>query len=917
MHTETEQPLETAAYRLQERLDETIQQIAGPEGLAAVVRVRDLARAAQAGHAEALPELARTVAALPVEHRRVVTRALSILLDLMNVAEDRERTRILRDRELAAHPAPRAESIRAAVAQWAADGLSADEVRGILDRLSVELVLTAHPTEAKRRSIRGKLRRVRELLQRMDQCGWLPREAADLDAQLQAELTKLWQTDFIRPWPPTVIQEVQRGLSIMPVLWQVVPAVMKDLRQALREFYPEQVFRVRPLLRFASWIGGDRDGHPGVTAEVTEQTLIWLRRAAVGQQRETVCDLYGSLSLSARQAPVSEELREATAAAIRKWPELESQLAEIPPNELYRIWLGVIDWRLAASGQLRPGAALLRGAYASSAELAEDVQIIQRSLSGAHNDVLVHGEIQRWLDQIEVFGLHLARLDVRQDARYHEAVIAELLARAGVVADFAALSETERQRILLETLGRPLSWEETALSGPARETLALMRLLRRTLRNCGADPLGGHVISMTRTASDVLAVLWLWEWSRTIDGGHPRDASLQLPIIPLFETIDYLREAAATMAALLDVAAYRSYLERQGLRQTVMIGYSDSTKDGGYLTACWALYHAQTQIHEVARQRSVAVTFFHGRGGSLGRGGGPTARAILSLPAATFDGSLRLTEQGEVLAERYDDGQIAHRHLEQVTWSVLLAATRKLAAGAPRWRQTVEWLSDRSFRAYRRLTQEPGFVDFFRQTTPIGEIEQLPIGSRPARRKAGGSLSDLRAIPWVFSWTQIRCLVPAWYGLGSAVAELSTEWPEKWQELADMYRDWPFFRASVDNAVLALAKTDLTVAGAYFRLAEDPAAAERFATQIVSEYRRCCDAVLQMTGRSRLLEDVPWLQESIRRRSPLVDALNLLQVDLLCRLRGAAGSAETEADEWAHLVRLAIQGVAAGMRTTG
>ena len=308
--------------------------------------------------------------------------------------------------------------------------------------------------------------------------------------------------------------------------------------------------------------------------------------------------------------------------------------------------------------------------------------------------MLVHGEIQRRLDQIEVFGLHLARLDVRQDARYHEAVIAELLARAGVVADFAALSETERQRILLETLGRPLSWDESTLSGPARETLALMTLLRRTLRNCGAETLGGHVISMTRTASDVLAVLWLWEWSRTVDGGHPRDAALHLPIIPLFETIDYLRDAAATMAALLDVAAYRSYLAEQGLRQTVMIGYSDSTKDGGYLAACWALYHAQTQIHEVARQRGVAVTFFHGRGGSLGRGGGPTARAILSLPAATFDGSLRLTEQGRssgrALRRRPnrpsalgagDLVRAAGRHAEAGGGCTALASDRGMAGG--------------------------------------------------------------------------------------------------------------------------------------------------------------------------------------------------------------------------------------------
>jgi phosphoenolpyruvate carboxylase len=917
MSVDTEQPLATAIRRLQERLDNTIQQIAGPQGLAAVVKIREMSCAAQTGHEDVLRALEQAVAALEADERRVVVRAFSILLDLMNVAEDRERTRILRERERAAHPAPRAESIRDAVAQWAADGLAADEVQAVLDQLNIELVLTAHPTEAKRRSIRGKLRRIRELLSRIDQRDLLDREAADLDAQLQAELTKLWQTDFIRPWPPTVIQEVERGLSIMPVLWEVVPEILRDFRQALTEFYPGRSFRVPPLLRFASWIGGDRDGHPGVTAEVTAQTLIWLRRAAIAQQRETVCDLFGSLSLSARQAPVSEELRDAVSTAVRNWPELEKLLTGIPPNEMYRRWLGAIDWRLHVSAQHHPAHPLSPGAYASSEELAEDVRIIQRSLSGAHNDVLVHGEIQRWLDQIGVFGLHLARLDVRQDARYYEAVMAELLSQAGVAADFVALSEADRQRVLLESLGKPLSWDDSALSGPARETLALMMLLRRTLRNCGGDALGSHVISMTRTASDVLVVLWLWEWSRTVDGGHSRDAVLYLPIIPLFETIDYLRDAAATMTALLDIDAYRSYVARHGLRQTVMIGYSDSTKDGGYLAACWALHRAQTQIHEVARRRGVAVTFFHGRGGSLGRGGGPTARAILSLPAATFDGSLRLTEQGEVLAERYDHAPTAHRHLEQVTWSALLSSTRKTTADIERWRQTVEWLADRSFRAYRRLTQDPGFVGFFRQATPIGEIEQLPIGSRPARRKAGGSLSDLRAIPWVFSWTQIRCLVPAWYGLGSAVAELCSEAPERGRELADIYQAWPFFRASVDNAELALAKTDLTVASVYFRLTDDSDLAERFAALIVGEYHRCCDAVLQMTGQPRLLENVAWLRDSILRRSPFVNALNLMQVDLLRQLRSAAGTETPDANEWAHLIRLAIQGIAAGMRTTG
>ena len=636
---EAESELNGVISDLQQRLDQTIEQIAGPQALSALVNVRELVQALHGSHLEALPELTRTLTELNTDERRVVARGLSILLDLMNVAEDRQRVRVLRERERAAHPAPRSESIRAAVAQLAAEGVSAEDLQRLLDRIHVELVLTADPTEAKRRSI-PPARRLRTRLQRLDECDLLPHEVADLDTQLDAEITKLWQTDFIRPWPPTVIQEVQRGLSFMPLLWDVVPAVFQDLRQAVAEFYPDHAIRVPPQIRFASWIGGDRDGHPGVTAEVTEQTLIWLRKAAVGQQRETVCNLFGSLSLSARQAPMSDELCEMLAAAIRTWPELEGQLEYIPTNEMYRRWLAVIDWRLQASGQMRPSDTLPREAYGSSAELAFDVQVIQRSLSGTHNDVLVQGEIQQWLDQIEVFGMHLAKLDVRQDARYYEAAVAELLARAGVVADFTALPEPERQQALVETLGQPLSWDLSILSDAARETLALVTLLRRTFRACGPEVLGEHVISMTRTPSDVLTVLWLWEWSRNVDGGHPRDGTVQLPIVPLFETIEDLQDAPATMATLLDLVVYRSYLETQGSRQTVMIGYSDSTKDGGYLAACWALYEAQVQIHEVARQRGVDVTFFHGRGGSLGRGGGPTALSFRYPPPLSTVGSV-------------------------------------------------------------------------------------------------------------------------------------------------------------------------------------------------------------------------------------------------------------------------------------
>ena len=372
--------LDAVVAGLQQRLDQTIREIAGPAGLAAVVKIRELAQAAHAGRAEALSELARSLAALSADERRVVARALSIFLDLMNVAEDRQRVRVLREAQRATHPR-RAESIRAAVAQLAAEAFTVDELQQLLDRLDIELVLTAPSNGGQTTLDPRQAAAIAELLRRCDERELLPREAAELDAQLQAELTKLWQTDFIRPWPPTVIQEVQRGLSIMPVLWDVVPGIVRDLRQALAEFYPGHALRVTPLLRFASWVGGDRDGHPGVTADVTEQTLVWLRTAAVAQQRDTVCQLFGSLSLSSRQAPVSEELRQALAGAIDRWPELERLLEGIPPNETYRRWLLIVDWRLQQSRQTRPSAPPPAGAYESSDILAEDVRIMQRSLS--------------------------------------------------------------------------------------------------------------------------------------------------------------------------------------------------------------------------------------------------------------------------------------------------------------------------------------------------------------------------------------------------------------------------------------------------------------------------------------------------------------------------------------------------------
>jgi phosphoenolpyruvate carboxylase len=894
-----------------------IREIAGPDDAAAMERCHGLAVGYRQGDLAALATLERTLAEMANTQLRVTLRGLAILLDLANVAEDRQRVRVLRQRERASSPEPRSESIRDAISRLRSEGLSADQLQLFLDRLNIELVFTAHPTEAKRRSIRFKLRAIRELLNRRNNDQLLPREVAELTLQLTAELTKLWQTDFIRPWRPTVQQEVHRGLSIKAVLWDLLPEVLGDLRQALAEFYPDCQFRVRPFLHFASWIGGDRDGHPHVTMQVTRQTLSWLRRAAIEYHREVGCRVYGSLSLSSRQAPVSDELLSALREAVDRWADLRAGVESIPPGELYRRWLVVVDWRLQQTARVEIGTEIPDGAYASASELEEDIQQLARSLSGAHNAVLVDGEIQRWIDQIRTFGFHLARLDVRQDARQYDRVMVELAAAAGLCEDYSSLDESGRQRLLLDLWRRPPAWETWQLSDDARETLDLFALLRRSMRSFGPEALGGHVISMTKRPSDVLLVLALWRWSATVDGGCSRDPSLRLPIVPLFETIDDLQRSAETLSDLLAVAKYREYVSSQGDQQTVMIGYSDSTKDGGYLSACWELQRAQVALSEVAARTGVQLTFFHGRGGSLGRGGGPTARSILSLPCGTFSGHLRLTEQGEVLADRYDDPRIARRHLEQVAWSSLLRVAQE-STETEEFAPVMARLAEYSLEAYRKLVRHPGFVEYFRRATPINEIEQLPIGSRPSRRRGGDSLSDLRAIPWVFSWTQARCLVPAWYGLGAAVQRYLAEAPENRDVLQRMYQDWPFFQAAVDNAALALAKTDLGIAARYAQLVGDDHELRQVGRLIEDEFARSRDAVLMATGNNHLLDDIPWLKESLIMRNPIIDPLNLIQIELLRKLRAADDSDDPAVlEEWAHLARLTIQGVAAGMRTTG
>ncbi len=899
-------------------LGDTIRQFAGDEAFQIVEELRKLAWDRRVGRQDAEQRMTDRIATLDGGQIRIVTRAFTVFLDLLNIVEDRHRVRVLGQRARSAYPDPRGESIRAAVSELKRTGKTAAEFQSLLDHLHIELVFTAHPTEAKRRSVRTKLTAIRNLMSRLDE-DLLPEDRDRSNRDLRGEIAKLWQTEFVRPWRPTVMDEVGRGLSIKPILWNEAPLIAEELSRAVNENYGDQVRLHQPCLTFGSWIGGDRDGHPGVTAEITGETVTWLRREAITFHAKTCDSLFHSLSLSQLPANAVKKLEAELLNRESKYPSLSERLSLIPPSELCRRWLAFIGWRLEQTRLVNidanhinggKSALMSSGPYEDACQLAGDLNVLLDALQTTPTWEHVRDVLRTWQSQIETFGLHLARLDVRQNAVVYREVIDAIMHHNGLCESASSLDEAAKSALLAETMESDVSLVADNLSPLVRETISLFAMLHRLIDRFSDSCIGAHVISMTAAPSDVLSVLWLWKHS-AID---PKQDSGP-PIVPLLETIDDLQRGPEILSGMFSIPIYRDYLRRQGDHQIIMLGYSDSTKDGGYLTACWSLYVAQQRLVEVAATHGVELTFFHGRGGSLGRGGGPTARSILSLPHRTFSGSLRLTEQGEVLADRYDDPAIAHRHLEQVVWSSLQAAGNPLQNPLDQWMTMMDEVSQTSFSRYRELLEHPGFVEFFRQVTPITEIEQLPIGSRPSRRKPNGGLSDLRAIPWVFSWTQSRCLLPAWFGFGAAMMKMLENQQQR-NTLRSMYQNWPFFRALVDNAELALAKSDMQIAKHYESLASDGPEMKSIADMIHREYQEACDAVLQLTGRAELLDSTPWLKESIRVRDRFIDPLNLIQIELLRRGR-AAELCDKDSEELRQLTRLSINGIAAGMRTSG
>ncbi|HMC13493.1 MAG TPA: phosphoenolpyruvate carboxylase, partial [Gallionellaceae bacterium] len=843
-----------------------------------------------------------------------VVRAFSYFSQLSNIAEDLHHNRRRRAHLKTGSP-PQDGSLQLALDRVQEKHVGAAALQQFFNQALVSPVLTAHPTEVQRKSILDCQLIISRLLSDRDRIDMTPDELADNEEALHRFVLILWQTRMLRTSKLTVPDEIKNGLEYYRYTFLAeIPKIYADLEKQLEQRYGERI-AVQPFLRIGSWIGGDRDGNPFVTHEVM--------RDAAERHSGMVFDHYLSethilgtrLSLSTRLVKVS--------------PEFEAFAAQSPDDaasredEPYRRALIAIHSRLAATAkQLGHRVEHLLPAdhkakpYADAQEFIGELDILIGSLYQHHAVYLARGRIAYLRRAAEVFGFHLAPLDMRQHSAIHEQVVDELFAHGANQPGYAALDEAARRAWLLAVLqaGRPLAEGMEKFSHVVQGELRIMHMAADIHRRYGRAALPNHIISKTDGVSDMLEVALMLQQAGLLDVGA--DPVLHVNIIPLFETIADLRGCGVIMDELFSLPWYRALLKSRGDTQEVMLGYSDSNKDGGYLTANWELYKAEIELVKVFGKHGVEMRLFHGRGGTVGRGGGPSYEAILAQPPGSVNGQIRITEQGEVIASKYSNPEIGRRNLETLV-AATMEATLLHHHGAdstmPEYHRILEGLSVDAFAAYRKLVYEtPGFTDYFFTATPIREIAELNIGSRPSSRKASDRIEDLRAIPWVFSWSLNRVLLPGWYGFGSAVQQfLQREGEAGLQQLQAMYQDWAFLRTLLSNMDMVLSKTDMGIASRYNELVEDKALSESIFGMIETEWQRTIDSLFAITGATTLLQDNPSFARSLTTRTPYIDPLNHLQVALLHRHR--AGDNDVLVKRAIHLT---INGIATGLRNS-
>ena len=861
-------------------------------------------------------KLRRKIEGMSVQELRRIVRAFSVYFQLVNIAERYHRVRRRRQYESSAGNPPQRASVASALARLKGEGLGQRALQSALDGMSVGLVMTAHPTEAMRRSIRRKHVRIGEMLESMESPALTWKEQRRLEEDLAEEITILWQTDELRVRRPEVVQEIERTLLFFenPLISATLEAY-REFEDELARQFPEDTPKLGRVLEFGSWVGGDQDGNPFVGPEMITAALDLHREVILRRHLASVLGMADHMSQSARMIPVTGSLRRSVERDEELMPELAGLHEEVDLNEIYRRKLLFVAERLRLALE-RPDSP---PAYSGAAAFLEDLLVIRDSLVQNGGLRVAEGGLRDLIRQVEVFGFHLAKLDVRQESSTVVEAVAGLIS-AATGEDLVAMDEAARAALLRRLLTDPgLSLPEPEdLSEETRRVLETFRRIRRANEEHSGTPVETFILSMARHASDVLSVQLLARRAGLLEvdeGG--RCTANYLRVTPLFETVDDLRRAPEVLGHLLDDPFYRSSLVESDDLQEIMLGYSDSGKDAGYITSNWTLYQAQGKLCSVARKYGVNLRLFHGRGGSAGRGGGPSYQAIMAQPPNTLQGRMRITEQGEVISFKYSMLGLARRNLDTMLAAVL-EATADESSGEPEshWTGVMEDLSTNAREAYLGLVyQDEDFLEFFAEASPIGELSLLNMGSRPARRVHNPEVENLRAIPWVFAWTQNRFLLPSWYGAGTAFGDY-LEQEDGLVVLREMYEGWPFFRTLIDFMQMTLAKSDLRISEKYTSLVSNPRARERLWSRISDEHDTCVGALLAITGNQNLLDDSPVLQRSICLRNPYVDPLSYIQVALLRRLR-ALSADSPEREDVLNVLLLSISGVSSGMLNTG
>ena len=926
---DSERPLVEDIRLLGRILGDVIRVQEGPEAYELVEQIRKLSVAFRrdADH-EADKALKKLLKSLPGDRAVSVIRAFTYFSHLANLAEDRHHIRRRAIHERAGHTQEGSIDVALQRLRWA--GITPKSISDMLATSYVSPVLTAHPTEVQRQSILDAERDIAHLLTERDAIkaraavvnaakdALTPKELAANELQMRARVMQLWQTRLLRFTKLTVADEIENALSYYEATFlREIPKLYAELEQAL----PGQP--IASFLRMGQWIGGDRDGNPNVTAQTLEHALTRQSDVALRHYLTEVHFLGSELSLSAMLVPFGPEMQ----ALAAKSPDTNEHRQDEP----YRRALTGMYARLAATLKKLTGGDAARHAvapqnpYASAEAFLADLRVIEASLCSHHAQALAAQRLHPLIRAVEVFGFHLATVDLRQSSDKHEDVVAELLTAARVEKNYSQLDEHAKQALLLGLLNdtRPLRVPGADYSAHAVSELAIFEMARRMLASFGPQAIRHYIISHTETVSDLLEVLLLQKETGLMRGTLDGQALNDLIVVPLFETIEDLRNAAPIMRDFYALPGVAALIARSGGEQDIMLGYSDSNKDGGIFTSNWELYRAEIALVELFDKlkgsHGITLRMFHGRGGTVGRGGGPSYQAILAQPPGTVRGQIRLTEQGEVIGSKYANPEIGRRNLETLVAATLEATLLQPTKPATRaFLDAAAELSEASMDAYRALVYEtPGFSDYFFGATPLKELAQLNIGSRPASRKALEKIEDLRAIPWGFSWGQCRLTLPGWLGFGSAVAAFldksdTAERKAALVLLQKMYRQWPFFRTLLSNMDMVLAKSDLALASRYAELVSDARLRKKIFTAIEAEWHRTADALTQITGEKNRLANNPALDRSIRHRFPYIDPLHHLQVELIRRYR--AGLADERLQRGIHI---SINGIAAGLRNTG